>query len=97
MGYFRRHFFPLTLIVLAAFLAVMTAESFHHHEKAGTSEQDCSLCSWQLNSSHAVTTFVTPFIAFIALFFFTLHTFIPSYFHTIFLSIPGRSPPPILL
>jgi len=96
MGYFRKHFFSLAFIVLASFLAVMTAQSYHHHEGTGTQERDCSLCSWQLTSSHATTSPVVPML-FSALSFVFSFSFKPSYFSLFSFPSPGRSPPQNLL
>ncbi len=96
MGYFRKHLFSLAFVVLAAFLAVLTAESFHHHERAGTKEQDCSLCSWQLTSSNATATPV-PFFFFYPLLAVFLFTFKPLTLASVSIAPSGRSPPQNLL
>ena len=95
MGYFRKHCFALAFVVLAAFLAVLTAESFHHHGASGKSDPNCSLCSWQLNDSHAVTPSL-PALFFLLLASVSLFIFKPSFTSFTFIAASGRSPPVLL-
>ena len=95
MNFFRKHLFPTAAVLLLAFLTLLSLETSHHHG-ALEDNDNCSVCSWQ-QTSPSTTAFVSPFLAFVALFFAMLFTFSPSPFSLFFLSIPGRSPPKNLL
>jgi len=95
MDFFRKHLFPSAAVLLLAFLTLLAVETAHHHGAIEETDS-CSLCSWQ-QASPNTATFVSPFLAFVALFFAVLFTFSPSPFSLFYLSIPGRSPPQNLL
>ena len=94
MVFFRKYLWPTASVLLLAFLTLLAVEASHHHGAAEDTD-NCSVCNWQQTSPTTVT-FVSPFLAFVALFFAVLFTFTPSYFHMQVLSIPGRSPPVLL-
>lgn len=92
----RRYLFPLAVLIGLSFFSVLAVEGAHHHENF-ENQQDCSLCSWHHTGSQAPSTPVSPTLPFYVSVFLFLFTFQLFYFSPICLSIPGRSPPSILL
>lgn len=97
MGLFKKKIsIFLACSALAAFLAILTIETFHHHESLEGSD-DCTICSWQVTGSQAPSTPAPPPplipILLVSLVFF----FQPFVFSFHFISPSGRSPPKNLL
>ncbi len=97
MHYLHKQKFFLSTLLLAVFLSVLTAGSAHSHGKVKDGDDHCSLCSWQQTGSQAPSTPTPPTVPFYLLVFLLLFTFEFLHFSPICLSLPGRSPPQILL
>ncbi len=95
MKFSKNQIFAATAIVLLSFLSILSVEAFHHHGEM-ESNDDCSICSFQLTSSHAPSLpqppLLLPFVVVFALFVFSL-----LFTRIVVVSARGRSPPQILL
>jgi hypothetical protein len=94
MSSFRKYFLPLSIVVLTAFLAILTIEGSHHHDNF-ESNDNCSFCSFQQTASHAPSIAqpptLFPFFVVVAPVVFS-----PLFIHITIASARGRSPPVLL-
>jgi hypothetical protein len=88
----RKIWFPvISPVLLTVFLAVLAAETTHHHGKLEDND-NCSVCAWQMTGSQAVAApappVLLPVMLISTLFFFFSCL---QYFHLV--QTRGRSPP----
>ncbi len=84
--------------MFVAFLSVLAAEAFHHHDDGPENHDDCSLCSWQLTTSQAPSAPAPPVLGYFVSLFFIVVSFTPLFVPAVVSSLnSGRSPPSILL
>ncbi len=98
MKFFRKNLFPFAAFMFVAFLSILAAEAFHHHDDGVEDHDDCPLCSWQLTTSQAPSAPAPPVLGYFVSVFYIVVALTPFFVPAVVSPLnSGRSPPSILL